>query len=124
MSKVNVYKHIKRVKDGAGRTIGYEVIRDFEYFSKRYSKMVVARVGDPYYDGATGAIDINSYGWLVHDVLCRDGTFDDGTPCTNLQASTVLSDILADEGRWFRRISWWASTWLLGGGKARDNGMW
>ncbi|MEJ1409387.1 MAG: hypothetical protein RPU60_04100 [Candidatus Sedimenticola sp. (ex Thyasira tokunagai)] len=75
-------------------------------------------------DGASGAMDIRSLGWWVHDMLCDRGTWDDGTPCTNWEASTVLADILRDEGRWARSLYWWGATWLLGGGKARDNGMW
>ena len=94
----------------------------FAYHSNRYNQEVTVPVGYSS-DGATGAKDITSRGWWVHDILCDRGTFDDGTPCTNWQASSILSDILKDEGRWFRSRSWFVATWLLGGGKARDNGM-
>jgi hypothetical protein len=120
---IDIYKHIEPITDGSGRVLGYQVIKDYHYFSPRYKKHVVARTTDKPYDGATGAIDINSYGWLIHDVLCRDGCFSDGSKCTNWQASTILSDILKSEGRWFRARSWFITTWLLGGGKARKNGM-
>lgn len=92
------------------------------YFSKRYNKYVTVPVDYPS-DGATGARDIDSIGWWVHDKLCDFGVFDDGTQCTNLQASTILYDILKSEGYWFRARSWWIATWLLGGGEARRNGM-
>lgn len=92
------------------------------YNSPRYGKTVSVPEGYES-DGATGAIDIWSEGWWVHDRLCERGTWDDGTMCNNWQASTVLSDILRSEGRWIRAIYWWPATWLFGGGKARDNGM-
>lgn len=72
-------------------------------------------------DGATGAFDIISNGWWVHDKLCNTGVFHDESPCTTLQASTILSDILRSEGRWFRAISWFLPTWIFGGGKTRKN---
>jgi len=120
---MSIYQYIEPIITGDGTVIGYQVIKDKTYFSKRYSKEVCIRKSDKPYDGATGAFDIDSFGWLFHDVLCRDGRFDDGSACTNLQASAVLGDILASEGRWFRRNSWFVATWLFGGGKARDNGM-
>jgi hypothetical protein len=93
------------------------------YFSHRYQKTVTVPVGYES-DGATGAIDIYTHSWWVHDKLCDTGVFDDGTLCNNWQASQVLSDILQKEGRWIRAQYWFTFTWLFGGGKARDNGMW
>ena len=65
-------------------------------------------------DGATGAIDIESDAWWVHDELCADAVWDDGSPVTRTQAAAVLGDILASEGRWFRRITWPISTFIFG----------
>ncbi len=97
--------------------------KTISYYSERYSHRV--RVPEGYEsDGATGAIDIYSNGWWVHDKLCDTGRWENGDLCTNLQASTVLSDILKSEGRWFRARTWFAATWLFGGGEARKNGMW
>lgn len=121
--KESIYDYIEKIKTGSGKVIGYKVIKDKRYYSKRYQKFIYIKATDKPYDGATGAMDIDSFGWLFHDVLCRDGCFSDKSKCTNLQASTVLSDILKDEGRWFRRGSWFIATWLFGGGKARKNGM-
>lgn len=121
--KESIYNYIKPIKTGDGVVIGYRVIKNKSYLSRRYNKRVEIKTTDKPYDGATGAFDIDSFGWLFHDVLCRDGFFSDGSKCTNLQASSVLSDILSEEGRWFRRGSWFVATWLLGGGKARKNGM-
>lgn len=101
----------------------YELKRTLGYYSAKYGKSVTAEKGEKF-DGATGALDIDSRAWIIHDVLCRDGQFDDGTPCTNWQASKVLADILEKEGRWFRKHTWFLATWLFGGGKSRDNGMW
>lgn len=95
---------------------------EFTYYSSRYNKFVLVPQGFVS-DGATGAFDINSKGWWVHDVLCEEGTWRDGTPINNWQASMVLHDILVMEGRWFRARSWFIATWLFGGGKARENGM-
>jgi len=92
------------------------------YTSCRYEKQVVVPKGYES-DGATGAVDIYSRGWWVHDVLCETGKWGDGTPCNNWQASQVLQDILDKEGRWFRKHTWFWATWLFGGGKARENGM-
>lgn len=97
--------------------------REYRYYSPRYDKWVVVPKGY-LSDGATGAMDINSMAWWVHDVLCEFGVWEDGTPVTNWQASTVLSDILFDEGRYIRATTWWPATWLFGGQKARENGMW
>ena len=117
----SVFDNIELKSDGKG---GYSYVMKttLKYFSPRYRRWVIAKKGDVF-DGATGAIDIDSKGWIVHDVLCRDGVFEDGSKCNNWQASKVLSDILADEGRWFRSQTWLVATWLFGGGKARDNGM-
>jgi hypothetical protein len=93
-----------------------------EYYSERYDKKVTVPYGYPS-DGATFAVDIYSDGWWVHDKLCDTGMWDDGTRCTNWQASMVLSDILKAEGRWARRWYWKWFTFLGGGGEARKNGM-
>lgn len=68
-------------------------------------------------------MDIISQGWWVHDQLCNTGKWDDGTPATNWQASRVLSDILYDEGRKWRSKYWFWATFFMGGGQARQNGM-
>lgn len=107
-------------KDGV--IIGYIVTESFRYFSKRYNKWISCTKGDTS-DGATCAPDLLSFGWIIHDQLCATGKFDDGSICTNWQASSVLGDILKAEGRWFRGRSWFVATWLFGGGKARGNGM-
>lgn len=90
------------------------------YRSERYQKNVFVPKGYKS-DGATGAMDIWSEGWWVHDRLCDTGKWEDGTPCTNWQASTVLSDILKSEGRWVRARYWFLATLLFGGGKCREN---
>lgn len=100
-------------------TLRYAIIYD----CWRYKKTVTVPEGYQS-DGATGAIDIFSEAWWVHDKLCDTGLFDDGTKCNNKQASQILSDILKKEGHWIRAQYWYTFTWLFGGGKARKNGMW
>lgn len=93
------------------------------YYSPRYKKSVTVQA--PYKsDGATSAPDIDSDGWWFHDVLCDRGTWDDGSKLTNWQCSTVLYDVMRDEGQnWFRCTRWRHCTFLVGGGEARKNGM-
>ena len=74
-------------------------------------------------DGATGAMDIASRAWFVHDVLCQFGKWDDGTKLSNWQCSQVLQDILVEEGRYWQSKRWFWATWVIGGGQARKNGM-
>ena len=103
--------------------IKYECPKKIIYPSVRYGKRITVPEGYKS-DGASGpASDIWSDAWWVHDVMCDLGTWDDGTPCTNWQASRILSDILKAEGRWFRARTWLVATFLFGGGKARKNGM-
>jgi hypothetical protein len=104
--------------DGKKYTLKTAII----YYSKRYDKHVSLAPGYRS-DGATGAFDIDSKGWWVHDKLCDHGCFDCGTPCTNWEASQVLQDILHNEGYRYREHYWFWSTWLFGGGVARENGM-
>jgi hypothetical protein len=114
----------------------YRLLHTKIYYSERYKKFVKVKSGFMS-DGATGAIDIKgkvlvydtwndthtkvSLGWLVHDKLCNTGMFEDGSKCTNFQASTILSDILRSEGRWLRSIYWWPMTYLFGGGECRKS---
>lgn len=83
------------------------------YYSPRYDKTVTVPEGWGS-DGASGAVDIYSQSWWCHDMLCVTWKWDDGSPCTNLQASKILHDILIDEGRWFRARSWFVATWVFG----------
>jgi hypothetical protein len=100
----------------------YVFTKEVRYFSERYGKWIVCEVSD-LSDGATCARDLNTFGWGVHDDLCRTGKFEDGSKCSNWQASRILSDILKIEGYGFSARTWLIGTWLFGGGKARDNGM-
>jgi hypothetical protein len=106
----------------AKSTIKYYHAGIYSYYSQRYNRSIT--VPDRYpSDGATGAVDIDSKSWWVHDVMCDRGTWDDGSPITNWQASCVISDILYDEGRWTRSLGWLVATFSFGGGECRKNGM-
>jgi len=95
---------------------------EIKFYSKRYGKYITVPKGY-HSDGATGAIDIWSEAWWVHDKLCDTGKFDDGALCTNFMASSILCEVLRKEGRWIRSIFWWLPTFLFGGGKCRER-MW
>jgi hypothetical protein len=95
------------------RNIKYKCPVTIVYHSKRYGKTVTVPEGYDS-DGATGASDIYSDSWWVHDMIAARCTWDDGTPITNWQASKVLSDILASEGRWVRKHTWFWATFLFG----------
>jgi hypothetical protein len=118
----SVWDYVEIIRANDDVVLGYYVLESIAFFSKRYNKTVVVERGDMS-DGATCAPDLDSFGWLFHDELCATGLFEDGTPCNNLQASAILGDIMAKEGKWFRRNTWFIGTWLFGGGKARENGM-
>ncbi len=116
-------KMARYVKDNGDSEKPYLLLDTIKYYSVRYKKHVIVTKGERS-DGASGAFDIISEVWWVHDELCNTGRFADGTLCTNWQASMIAYDILKRDGRWFRARSWFIMTWLFGGGKARDNGMW
>jgi len=103
----------------------YRLDKQIVYTSPRYGKTIT--VPAKYVsDGATGPgiPDLTSRAWWIHDRACSEGKWDDGTPINNWQCSTVLHDVLKEEGRWVRAKTWWFGTWLFGGGKARENGLW
>ncbi len=101
---------------------GYEVTEKFVYYSPRFNRNLT--IPENFYsDGATGAKDVDSDGWIIHDNICRYAVWDDGTRIDNWTASTVLADILWRDGFKFRSITWWIATYLFGGGLARQNGM-
>ena len=115
------------VKNAKGKK--YKLLEPISYYSEYYDKNVSLPVGY-LSDGASGAADIRSLSWWVHDKLCDTGKFDDDSLCTNWQASKILRRILWQEWSWekpfrlIRGILWSPATWLFGGGEARKNGMW
>ena len=98
----------------------YEAGMDWKHWSDRYRKWVKVRKGQVR-DGATGAMDIDTLAWWVHDQLCADGCWADGTDVTPWQAASVLGDILRSEGRWFRATTWKYTTLLFGCRRAYEN---
>ena len=94
----------------------------FRYFSPRYKEWVVIYEGDDS-DGATGAYDIHSSAWFIHDKLCEEASWHNGEPVTAWQAAVVLGDILWSEGRYLRAIYWPITTYLLGCKAPRQNGL-
>ena len=100
----------------------YRLNKEIVYTSPRYGKTITIPSG-MISDGATGAMDITSRGWWIHDQLCLTGCWDDGTPLSNWQCSQVLQDVLKSEGRYWQSKRWFFATFIFGGGKARENGM-
>jgi len=98
----------------------YVADETLQYYSPRYNKNVFIEKGQVR-DGASGAMDIRSTSWWVHDQLCADAVWGDGTPCTRVQAANVLYDILWEEGHYFRAHSWRAATYLFGCKAVRGN---
>lgn len=99
----------------------YESLETYTYYSRRYARSVFIPKGQVR-DGASGAFDIHSSSWWVHDQLCADGVWRDQSPVTAWQAATVLSDILKAEGRWARARYWKLTTFLFGCKRAKQNG--
>ncbi len=93
---------------------GYRLRSPVVYKSPRYRKVLTVEEGFVSDGGSGPAEDIVSLGWWVHDKLCTTWLWDDGSPCSNRQASAVLHDILLSEGRWFRARSWFLATWIFG----------
>lgn len=122
LEEESVFDCVTVIKNSKGKD-RYICNENIGYYSKRYSRWVIREAADSS-DGATCAKDIDSFGWLFHDELCDTGLWENDEPCTNWQASQVLQDILDEEGYWFRKFSWFWSTWAFGGGKLRKNGMW
>jgi len=116
------------------KKVYYTAQRKRVYISKRYGMMTITVPKGYQSDGASGAIDIHSDSWWIHDWICGNwsgvgpkpvgGQFDSGHLINNKMASQILSDILRSEGRWLRAQYWYTFTWLFGGGAARRNGMW
>lgn len=124
VAKESVWDYVEKILTDDGDVLGYKVKEHIGYWSLRYKKWIICEAKD-ISDGATYAKDLNSFGWIFHDELCNECIFEDGSPCTNWQASQVLTDIMAIEGFWFRKYSWLWSTFLLGGDEIKEtNGWW
>ena len=98
----------------------YQALIGYSYWSPRYKRWVRIKLGQVR-DGASGAWDILSLAWWIHDQLCADATWEDGTPVTPWEAANVLRDVLLREGRWFRASSWFITTLALGCKHTRSN---
>jgi len=102
----------------------YQVLEDMPYFSPRYQKTVLVKAGFRS-DGATGATDIITRGWIFHDWFTDDtdqkprwfpllGKWTDGTRPTRWESSSVLYDCLLEDGYWIRAWPWRIGTWAWG----------
>jgi len=112
--KESIYRYVCKIKTGSGKVLGYQVVQNKTYHSKRYDKYINITVDDLPYDGATFAKDVNTFAWLFHDVLKRDQCFADGSHCGNYKASMILRDILKEDGRDIRAVYWFVGTLVWG----------
>lgn len=137
------WKRLKNDQNG----MRYQRLTELVYYSDMFNRSITIPAGRKS-DGATGARDLGvketgwrglwargvqyvlkSYGsveteaWWVHDELCNTGCWDDKTRISNFICSTVLAVILYKDGYRKESIYWWFATFLLGGGKARKNGL-
>ena len=96
----------------------YILDEDIVYLSPRYNKFLTVKAGATS-DGATGALDIFSMSWWVHDEICKTCKWDDGEKISALQAALVLFDILWQEKHYLRSIYWGVTTFLAGCKKCR-----
>lgn len=88
----------------------YSLLRDISYYSPRFKKYKTVKTSFDS-DGASGpAPDLSGWSWWVHDSLCLDEKWDDGSPCSVMDASLVLHDILKSECRPVRACTWFVAT--------------
>jgi hypothetical protein len=92
---------------------GYILLEDFWFYSERFNEWIHLEQG-MFSDGATGAMDIYSASWWVHDKITEHDKcyFRSGAPISNHAASLILGDILRSEGHHWRSFSWFVSTWV------------
>ena len=90
----------------------YRAEEDMPYYSMRYKKTLTVKQGS-WSDGATGVIDLASFGWWVHDLICVRWKWDDGSVVTIWQSSMILHDIMKSEGRKLRAKAWATGTYLV-----------
>lgn len=96
----------------------------YTYESPRYGKSITVPRGYPS-NGANVVKDLHPTAFFVHDRGCECGKWDDGSKMCNRELSFVYYDILRACGTlWVRAFCRWVGTFLGGGGKARDNGLW
>lgn len=103
--------------DMFSKKVKYVNPEEFTYRSERYGKSITIPKFEPS-DGATMAPDLNKKAFTVHDRICKVGKWDDETPITNWQASTVYYDILKDSGHW-QAYHRWLLTFMFGGSKLK-----
>ena len=91
----------------------YRLPYTIKYYSVKYAEHVTVPEGYES-DGATGAMDIWTESFWVHDLLCERHTWDSGAHCTSKQAAEVLADILWREKRYLRSLVWYLAVRCFG----------
>lgn len=121
------------VRGTADGNVTYTLKTGIHYQSKRYGKSITVPSGYES-DGATGAVDVpGTRAWWVHDKVCDDPQWNDGSAISAWTAARIISDILREEGKevekWTTKCSrtargyyWFWATYLFGCKNARKNG--
>ena len=99
----------------------YRSLEDYVWKDPKNGKLIVIPKGTVS-DGASGAYDVFGASWWVHDAICVDPHYEDGTPIGAHNAARILSHILRANGRLFRSVSWYVATYFFGCKNARKNG--
>ncbi len=114
----------KKIDSYENAGMKYRLLESHSYYSKQFGKFVHLKAG-MLSDGATGARDLpKSWSWWVHDKLCIDSKWADGSPCSALDASSVLYDILDEEGHNIRKFTWKWITFLFGSWRIKSRVGW
>lgn len=107
---------------------------ELSHYSHTYHKRKTIKFGYES-DGSSGGVDKPSKYWWIHDAICDNPKWDDGTPINAKQAATVIKEILREEAtRYLRKLdsvftylqSYYIPglTFLFGCKRARENGWW
>lgn len=115
--KESVFNYLTEIKGSR-----YKTICDLGYDSDRYNKSIYAKSGT-ISDGATFFPDVNSWFWLWHDILKDERKWQDGSHCSNWQASVVCFDILISENRYILAAPVFLGTLIYGYTKQLFKGL-
>lgn len=104
------------------------------HYSHKYKKRKTIKYGYRS-DGSSGGVDKPSKYWWIHDAICENPKWDDGSLITAIQAATVIKEILTWEAKHYPRkrdsiFTYLQSyyipvlTFAFGCKAARKNGWW
>jgi len=113
---MSIYRYL------APTSSGYIVKNAIYYYSKRFDKSIKINQGFKS-DGATFYWDLDSLFWIAHDYLKVKRQWQDGSHCSNYQASLVAFDILMSENRYIHALIVFTGTFVWGYTKQLFKGL-